>query len=66
MIATIIVLYSNHSYFLPAFTTYFLLTIAILLAVVIVYFTLLYASVIYKTIGITGMKILTRIMGLIV
>jgi multiple antibiotic resistance protein len=26
----------------------------------------LYASVIYKTIGITGMKILTRIMGLIV
>jgi multiple antibiotic resistance protein len=43
-----------------------MITISIFVASVVVYFTLRYAGAINKALGVTGMKILTRIMGLIV
>jgi multiple antibiotic resistance protein len=66
VIATIIVLNNNHIHILPLPVSYLLVTIAIFVSSIIIYFTLLYASAINKALGITGMKILTRIMGLIV
>ena len=66
VIATIIVLNNNHSHELSAGVSYMLIALAIFIATLIVYLTLYYASAINKALGITGMKILTRIMGLIV
>ena len=42
------------------------MTAAIFTASLVVYFTLRYTGAINKALGVTGMKILTRIMGLIV
>ena len=66
VIATIIVLNNNHIQTLPHIVSYLLVSIAILVSSIVVYFTLLNASNINRVLGITGMKILTRIMGLIV
>ena len=66
VIATIIVLNNNHVQTLPLPISYLLVSVAIFVSSLIVYFTLLYASNINRALGITGMKILTRIMGLIV
>ena len=66
VIATIIVLNSNISHQLSPIMSYSIVSISILLSSIVVFFTLLYASTINKLLGITGMKILTRIMGLIV
>ena len=45
---------------------YGVVSAAIVLASVSVYLALRYAGAIHKALGVTGMKILTRIMGLIV
>ena len=66
VIATIIVLNSNHTKAFPHLISYALVTAAIFAASLVVYFTLRYAGAINKALGVTGMKILTRIMGLIV
>ena len=46
--------------------SYSIVTVSILISSFIIYITLRYAGVINRALGITGMKILTRIMGLIV
>jgi multiple antibiotic resistance protein len=66
VIATIIVLNNNHVQELPLTISYLVISLAIFISTLIVYLTLYYASAINKALGITGMKILTRIMGLIV
>lgn len=66
LIATIIVLNSNISHKFTALTSYSIISISILFSSIIVFLTLSYATSINKILGITGMKILTRIMGLIV
>jgi multiple antibiotic resistance protein len=66
VIATIVVLNNNHISASSQIVSYLLITISIFLASITVFITLKYASVINKTLGVTGMKILTRIMGLIV
>ena len=66
VIATVIVLNNNHTLLHSKFDSYLLITAAITLASIVVYITLRYAGFINKTLGVTGMKILTRIMGLIV
>ena len=66
VIATIIVLNHNMSEGYSPLMSYLILTISIIISSIVVYLTLRYAGVIYKVLGITGMKILTRIMGLIV
>jgi len=65
-IATIIVLNNNHNEILSTFQSYVSVSVSILVSSIVIYFTLYYASAINKALGITGMKILTRIMGLIV
>ncbi|BAF69189.1 MarC family protein [Nitratiruptor sp. SB155-2] len=66
VIATIVVLSHNNSSQLHPALSYILLSIAILIASLATYLTLRYASIINKALGVTGIKILTRIMGLIV
>jgi multiple antibiotic resistance protein len=66
VIATIIVLNNNHVQDFPKLISYGLVSISIIVASIAVYFTLRYAGAINKALGVTGMKILTRIMGLIV
>ena len=66
VIATIIVLNNNLHIKYSQVHSYLLLSISIILSSIIVFFTLRYASSIHRFLGITGMKILTRIMGLIV
>jgi len=66
MIATIIVLNNDHLKHFSSLMSYTIISIAIFIIAFIVYFTLRYAGNINKALGITGMKILTRIMGLIV
>jgi len=66
VIATIIVLNSNHTKELSLFKSYMLVSISIVISSFIVYLVLKYAGGINKALGVTGMKILTRIMGLIV
>jgi multiple antibiotic resistance protein len=66
VIATIIVLNNNHLQEFSRLTSYLLVSVAIFVASFVVYMTLRYAGSINKALGITGMKILTRIMGLIV
>jgi multiple antibiotic resistance protein len=66
VIATIIVLNSNHSHTHSTIIGYLIVSLAIVLASFSVYLVLRYATVINSALGVTGMKILTRIMGLIV
>jgi len=66
MIATIIVLNNNLNQVYSMQISYIIETISIILASISIYFSLLYAGNINKVLGITGMKILTRIMGLVV
>jgi multiple antibiotic resistance protein len=66
VIATIIVLNNNHAHLYSSFIGYVLLSMSIIIASFVVYLTLHYAGAINKLLGVTGMKILTRIMGLIV
>jgi len=66
VIATIIVLNNNHLHQFNEMISYALITVSIFLASSVVYLTLRYAGAINKALGVTGMKILTRIMGLIV
>ncbi len=66
VIATIIVLNHNLSQDFTTMTSYGVITVSIFFSSIIVYMTLRYASAINGALGITGMKILTRIMGLIV
>ncbi|WP_457605709.1 MarC family protein [Nitratifractor sp.] len=66
VIATIVVLDHNDSASYGAIWSYGLVSAAILLASITVYFTLRYAGAINRVLGVTGMKILTRIMGLVV
>jgi multiple antibiotic resistance protein len=65
-IATIIVLNNNHTQQFSQLLSYTMVSIAIFISSIIVYFTLRHAGAINRVLGITGMKILTRIMGLIV
>ena len=65
-IATIIVLNHNLTKNYPLIVSYALESISILVSAVVVYFTLRHASAITRVLGVTGMKVLTRIMGLIV
>jgi multiple antibiotic resistance protein len=66
VIATIIVLNTNHRELFSPLMSYGLVTAAIFAAAVAVYFILRYAGAINRALGVTGMKILTRIMGLVV
>jgi len=66
VIATIIVLNNNHTKVLTTFQSYMSVTVSIIIASGVVFLTLKYAGAINKALGVTGMKILTRIMGLIV
>ncbi len=66
LIATIIVLQSSSMHQFSAFTAYILIGASIIIASIITFFTLYYAVTIDRLLGVTGMKILTRIMGLIV
>jgi len=66
VIATIIVLNNNLVSKYSLQISYAIVTASILLSATTVYLVLRYAGVINKALGITGMKILTRIMGLIV
>ena len=68
MIATIIVINNNHLQIehYSQFFSYVLVVSSILVSALSVYIILRYAGVINKTLGVTGMKILTRIMGLVV
>ncbi len=66
LIATIIVLQSNTTEQFSVLVAYMLIGISIVIASVLTFFTLYYAVAIDRLLGVTGMKILTRIMGLIV
>ena len=66
LIATITVLHDTHKHQFNMMISYSLITTAILFSSLIVYLTLRYAGSINKMLGLIGMKILTRIMGLIV
>jgi multiple antibiotic resistance protein len=66
MLATIIVLNNNHYQNFSKWESLGTITVAILIASFLVYITLRYAGEINKALGVTGMKILTRIMGLVV
>ncbi len=66
VIATIVVLSHNDSVAYGKPISYALVTTAIVLASVTTYIVLRYAGLLQKALGVTGMKILTRIMGLIV
>ena len=66
VIATIIVLNNTLNEKFSHIVSYSLICISIIISSIIVYLTLRYASVINNILGVTGMKILTRIMGLIV
>ena len=66
VIATIIVLNHNHLKVYNAPISYALISFAIMMASLVVYLSLRYAGTINSALGVTGMKILTRIMGLIV
>jgi len=66
LIATIMVLNNNHIKVMDATISYILISISIFIASLFVYLSLRYAGTIQKVLGVIGMKILTRIMGLIV
>ena len=66
VIATIVVLNHTNTQSFGSTWSYLLVTLSILLSMVTVYLSLRYAGIINRFLGVTGMKILTRIMGLIV
>ena len=66
VIATIIVLQHSIALSYPLYFSYLMLGIALLCASIVVYVTLRYAIALTRWLGVTGIKILTRIMGLIV
>jgi len=66
VIATIIVLNNNISSHHSHLISYSIVSASILLSSFVIYMTLRYAALINRLLGVTGMKILTRIMGLIV
>ncbi len=66
VIATIIVLNNTIAQRFALPVSYGIVTVAILLSAIAVYLTLRYSGIINRALGVTGMKILTRIMGLIV
>ena len=66
VIATIVVLSHNDSIVYSKPISYALVSAAILLASLSTFIVLRYAGLLQKALGVTGMKILTRIMGLIV
>ncbi len=66
VIATIIVLNNNISGEYSHLVSYSIVSISLLIAAITIFFTLRYAGAIHKVLGITGMKILMRIMGLVV
>ena len=66
VIATIIVLNNNLSHIYSSKLSYLTVSISIFISTIVVYLTLRYGGAIKRLLGITGMKILTRIMGLIV
>ncbi len=66
VIATIIVLNNSANETLSILYSYAIVTSAIVLSGITVFFVLKYATYINRFLGITGMKILTRIMGLVV
>lgn len=65
-IATIIVLNNNHGENYSAIMSYGIVALSIIISSLSVYIILRYAGAINKALGVTGMKILTRIMGLVV
>jgi len=65
VIATIVVLHTNNK-MLDPIINYGIESVAILLSSLVVFLTLRYAGSITKYLGVTGIKILTRIMGLVV
>jgi multiple antibiotic resistance protein len=66
VIATIIVLNHNHTQKFNLITSYGIVTAAIIVASLLVLITLYYAHNINQFLGVTGRKVLTRIMGLVV
>ena len=66
VIATIVVLNHNDTAAFGSLISHALVSAAIFCAALVVYLILRYAGIINKALGVTGMKILTRIMGLIV
>jgi multiple antibiotic resistance protein len=66
VIATIIVLNHNISSEISLIIGYVLIAISILISAVVTYLILLNSIHIKRVLGVTGMKVLTRIMGLIV
>jgi multiple antibiotic resistance protein len=66
VIATIIVLNNNHMESFSRPISFALVSVAIVVASLTTYLVLRYAGSINRALGVTGMKILTRIMGLVV
>jgi multiple antibiotic resistance protein len=66
VIATIVVLNHNGAKAVGETMGYGLVTLAIFIAAAAVYLTLRYAAGVNRFLGVTGMKVLTRIMGLVV
>jgi multiple antibiotic resistance protein len=66
VIATIVVLNHTNGRQFGALAGYGVVSVALVLAAIAVYLTLRYAGGINRVLGVTGMKILTRIMGLVV
>jgi multiple antibiotic resistance protein len=66
VIATIIVLHSNNHQAIHPLISYGIVSTAIVLAATCVFLILRYAGIINRVLGVTGIKILTRLMGLIV
>jgi multiple antibiotic resistance protein len=66
VIATIIVLNNHNHQHYGYLLAYLLVSAAVLLASLTVYLVLRYAGAIHRALGVTGMKIMTRIMGLVV
>jgi len=66
VIATIIVLNHSAMQILSLIESYTVVTISIMLSALTTYFILRNATYINRILGVTGMKILTRIMGLVV
>ncbi len=66
VIATIIVLNNNISREYSHLVSYSIVSVALVVSAVTVFLTLRYAGAINRVLGITGIKILTRIMGLVV
>ncbi len=66
VIATIIVLNHNALKTISLFEGYMVVSVSILLSAITTYIVLRNATYINRVLGVTGMKILTRIMGLVV